>query len=321
MVVDGAVDDPISLADSLTVGLLAGLQEASGERLSGIAARTSQSIPALNAYLEGEEEFRATRYGRAREAFERAVEEDETFALAHYRRSISALLDLRFAEARLSAKWSVRHSGRLTGRDRRLLEAWNALLEGEAELAERRYLEILRDYPDEVEAHFGLGEVRVYYHPVRGLSPTAARVHFEDVLRLNPGYGQARFHLLELATSERDVAAFDTLFAGVDPESDQALAWEAVRAFWLGSRAEQRVIEERIRRADPTVAGLAVGRVAAHLQDYSAAERLAGLLTSNDRDSDTRAAAQLLVAMMRFAQGRWRGGMEALTLARQLDPA
>lgn len=321
VVVDGSSEDPISLADSLIVGLLAGVQEASGERLLGIAARTSQAIPALEAYLEGEEEFRATRYGRAKEAFERAIEEDETFALAHYRRSISALLDLKFSEARLAADRAVRYSGRLTGRDRRLLAAWNNLMEGEAEAAEREYLRILRDYPDEVEAHFGLGQARIFYGPSRGISPTVARENFEDVLRLNPSYGQARFHLMELAASRRDIVAFDSLFLGIDPESDQALSWEAVRAFWTGGEREQEEVRRRLLRADPLVAGLGVARVAAHLQDFPAAEGLAEVLTGADRDADTRAAAQILIAMIRFARGRWQGGMEALTLARQFDPA
>ena len=322
VVVDGSSADPISLADSLTLGLLAGIQETRGEHLSGIAALTTQSIPALNAFLIGEEEFRATRYGRAEEAFERAVREDPTFALAHYRRSISALQDLDFDVARLSAERAVRNSHRLTGRDRELLTAWNSLMEGEAEESERQYLRILRDYPDEVEAHFGLGEARVYFHPVRGLSPTQAKTNFEDVLRLNPGYGQARFHLLELATARRDSTAFDTLFSSVDSLSDQALAWETVRAFWAdGNTEEQRAIEERLREAAPLVAGLAVARVAAHLQDYPTAERLAGLLAGNDRDAETRAAAQILIAMMRFAQGGWQSGMDALDVARRFDPA
>jgi len=321
VVVDGRADDPMALADSLTIRLLGGLQEVQGERLSGIAARTSPSIPALNAYLDGEDAFRATRYGRAREAFQEAVEEDEDFTLAHYRRSISALMDLRFAEARLSAERAVQSAGRLSPRDRRLVEAWDALMAGEAEAAERGYLEILGDYPDEVEALFGLGEVRIFYNPARGLSPEAARGPLEQALGLNPGLGQARFHLLELAVRRGDTLGFDTLYPGVDPASDQALVWETVRAFWRSGEAERRAAEARLRNADPVVVGLAAARVAAHVQDYRAAERLAGLLSGPDRDAESRAAAGILMAMMRFARGAWEDGMRALAEASELDPA
>jgi tetratricopeptide (TPR) repeat protein len=80
-------------------------------------------------------------------------------------------------------------------------------------------------------------------------------------------------------------------------------------------------VEEELLRAHPVVAGLAVARVAANLQDYPQAERLAGLLAGSDRDRATRAGAHILTALMRFAQGKWSGGMEALATASRFDPA
>ena len=46
---------------------------------------TTQSFPALKAYLEGESEFRAGRFANALEAFQRATATDQSFALVYYR--------------------------------------------------------------------------------------------------------------------------------------------------------------------------------------------------------------------------------------------
>jgi hypothetical protein len=140
-------------------------------------------------------------------------------------------------------------------------------------------------------------------------------------LDLNPSFGEARFHLLELAARDRNRAGFDSLLTGVSEASDQRLAWDAVRAFWYGTPEDQRRISSRLRVANPVSAGLAVARVAAFLRNHEAAESLASLLTGPDRDDDTRCAAHLLSAMTRFARGRWEDGMDSLERAAEFNEA
>jgi DNA-binding SARP family transcriptional activator/tRNA A-37 threonylcarbamoyl transferase component Bud32 len=319
--VAGGSGNLVALAEDLAEKLLPFLDIPAVERLSGIAAVTSDSVSARDAYLRGEEGFRATRYAEAYDSFHEAVEVDPTFALAHYRKSLVAVMILRFDEAERSAVAAMEHRYRLDTRERRLVEAWAALVRGSAQEAQRLYRSILDKYPDEVEALFGLGTAQVYFNPILGNSTAEAEAQFRRVLELSPNFGQARFHLLEFATRRRDQPAFDSLKAGVDPGSDQALAWDAVRAFWLGGREDQQRIENRMLRVGPVEAGLAVGRVAAFLQDHQAAEELATLLTGPGQDEETRTAAPFLVAMTRFAQGRWTDGMASLDLAGEFSPA
>lgn len=314
--------DLSGLITELAQRLLPHLPVPPGQRLSGIASFTSDSEGALEAYLRGEAQLLSTRYLEAFDSFDDAVREDPSFALAHYRKSLAAVMILRFDEAALSADRAEDHANRLKDRERRLVDAWGLLIDGASNEAERRFQTILADYRDEVEAHFGLGTSRVYFNPTMGKPVGEAEAQFRDVLRLQPGFGQAIFHLLEFAASRRDTLAFDTLLARVDSTSDQALAWDAVRAFWLGGPEEQGQIEERITlSSDPLEAGLAVGRVAAFLHDFRSAERLASVLVTASQDEETIAAAHLLLAMARLAQGRWDAGMVALDDAGRFSPA
>jgi tetratricopeptide (TPR) repeat protein len=318
---EGSSGEPETLSDDLSRELLGVLGVASGEQLVETAARTTDSLSALRAWWQGEEEFRATRYDEAFESFTRATDIDPTFALAHWRRSLTGVLTLRFPEAHSAAAEAVEYQSDLIQRERSLVQAWEALLQGDAERARILYESVLLRHPNEAEAHFGLGEVEAYFNSIMGLPTSSPGAHFRRVLELNPSFGEARFHLLELATRDRNRAGFDSLLTGVPEDSDQRLAWDAVRAFWYGTPEDQRRISSRLRAAYPVPAGLAVARVAAFLQDHEAAERLASLLTGPDRDPDTRCAAHLLTAMTWFARGRWSDGMESLDHAAVFNEA
>ncbi len=318
---EGASGGPQILSDALSRELLGVLGVASGERLVETAARTTDSLSALRAWWQGEEEFRATRYDEAFGSFTAATNIDPTFALAHWRRSLTGVLTLRFPEAHSAARNAVEYQSDLNQRERSLVRAWEALLRGDAEVARGMYESVLLDHPNEAEAHFGLGEVETYFDPIMGFSTSSPGAHFHRVLELNPSFGEARFHLLELAARNRNRAEFDSLLTGVPEASDQRLAWDAVRAFWYGTPEDQRRISSRLRGADPVPAGLAVARVAAFLRNHEAAEGLASLLTGPDRDDDTRCAAHLLSAMTRFARGRWDDGMDSLERAAEFNEA
>lgn len=319
--VEGSPEDLRYLSDRLALQLLGYLQVASGDLLGATAALTTDSLSALNAWDRGETEFRATRYEEAFDAFSRAVSIDPTFALAHWRRSVAAVLTLRFPEAHIAADRADEYRNRLSTKDQNLVRAWKALLSGDADRAKSLYLYVLQDHPDAAEAHFGLGEAQIYLNPTLGLHTDSAAFHFRKVLEYYPDFGEAVFHLLEIATRERDRDQFEGLLQDVPGDSDQSLAWRAVRAFWFGIPEEQSQIKNLVGGADPVPAGLAVARVAAFLQDFAAAEELATLLTTSDRDPDTRCAAYLLTAMTRLARGQWTAGMESLNQAARFNEA
>jgi TolB-like protein len=84
--IEGSPDDLFQLVDRISIeaiDAILGQQQDALQTLS-VATVTTNSIPALKAYLEGEVSYRRSDFEGAREAYERAIQEDSTFALAHY---------------------------------------------------------------------------------------------------------------------------------------------------------------------------------------------------------------------------------------------
>ena len=124
--VAGEESEIFAMVDRLARGLVASRYQAEGERLSRLAATTTGSMPALRAYLSGEAAFRAGAFDRAVEEFRQATERDTTFALAWYRLAVAEEWSLDLAAAQEAGSRAVRHGGRLAGRERLPLGAWQA---------------------------------------------------------------------------------------------------------------------------------------------------------------------------------------------------
>ncbi len=311
------VDSLFSLVDALATQLLAAR---GADPLSGVAARTTSSLEAFKAFQDGAEAFRATRYEEATGALRRAVELDPTYALAHYRLSAAAQWAFDFQLARVAIRSAQRHAARLPDRERALVGAWAAFLEGEPERAERAYEALVAQLPGDAEAWAGLGEVLVHYNPIRGRSSEEALAPLRRAVALDPGVGEARFHLLEFAAAGGDRAAFDSLFAPVDSTSDQAAAWRAVRAFAWGDAEDRARASGELSRGDPIAYGVALGRVAANLGDLDAAARLGDIEDPPLDTPELLAAGRLLRASIEAARGRPDAARRLLEAAERAEP-
>ena len=73
------------LSDSLTVAVLRELGHSRRIDMARVTASPTTSLPALKAYLQGEQFYRATLWDSAQARFERAISLDSTFALAYHR--------------------------------------------------------------------------------------------------------------------------------------------------------------------------------------------------------------------------------------------
>lgn len=322
--VEGEPAELFDLVDRLTRQLLVGYPDRAPDRLTGLAALTTSSLPALKAYLEGVTHYRAARYDDAFAAFERAARQDSTFALAHYQLSNTALWAAHggWDTVLNSSRRAVRHDARLTPHARLLVEAYQAFRAGELDRAERLYRATVADYPNDVEAWYQLGDVLFHGNASRGRSMTESRAPFERVLALEPEHRGALVHLMRVALFEgrRDeaVALLDRTTPLTQPAERPEL--EALRAYVTGDRAAQERAFAALRMAPEELVRVTAMRVALFLGDYRTSERIARLLVDPARNTDFRVAGHLFLADLALARGRRRAAHAQLDSAGRLDP-
>jgi tetratricopeptide (TPR) repeat protein len=186
---EGPASDVFGVIDELASRLLAS-RGRHASRLIETAAITTRSVEALKAFVSAEQ---ALRQGpqfvdSAIAGFARATEVDSTFALAYYRQAVAADWNGRRAVAARASRQALAHAERLADKDRRLLAAYAAFRSGNVEEAERSYRELIRDYPDDLEAQFQLADLMVAYNPLRGRPLDEPRQIFERILAYDPGF-------------------------------------------------------------------------------------------------------------------------------------
>lgn len=294
------------VVDALTRALVAGWPEAAGGRLGQIAARTTASLTALRAWLTAEQDLRLGRVLAAGTGFGTAAEADPSFALAHYRQAAAAAASAWIGPAREASTRAMAHRGRLSERDRLLVEAQDAWLTGRLDEAERRYAAAVGGWPEDADAWFLLGDLLFHGNPYRGRSIREARAPLERALALDSRRVSALGKLARLAALERrteDVAALAARIQALSPDQDQALAVRALRAYTVGSRAEQDAIAAALGEARALTVGIAFSDVAVYGPSLEQATQLGRALAGVARSGELRALVHLMLAHLAAATG------------------
>ncbi|UCC84336.1 MAG: hypothetical protein JSW46_05240 [Gemmatimonadota bacterium] len=321
--VPGSETDIHELVNELTRGLVADLTGGPGDRLVDLAVRTTRSVPALKAYLEGQVALGHVELNAALEAFGAAVELDSGFVLARYKLAVTTAWEGSGLEARILADRALRDSAMLPPRERRLLVGLHALVTGDIETAEEAYSAVLGEYPDEVEANYMLGETLFHLSSYRGRSMQLARVPLERALSVNPEDVVTLHHLAALAVKRRDLAEADSLVhraLAADPAPWFAVALHVMRA---------------LASDDPTLRSAAEGELASveTLGLYGSAMVATSIfhqprearwvvesLTAAERPAQVRAAGHAIIAYLDVAGGRWSRAEQELLEVDRLYP-
>lgn len=188
VVVEGTTSDLFSIIDRLSAQLLAATRKGQDARLSQAAALTTNSLPALRKYLQGEDFYRKTQYDSAVAQFSEAVTIDSTFALAYYRQALAHGGQGAFLQTRAALEKGLRHSTRLTARDQSLMNALRDFLDGRYEEAEARYKALLQEYPGDLEATFSLAELYYVANGTRGRSAKEGKALVAQVEAADPEF-------------------------------------------------------------------------------------------------------------------------------------
>lgn len=310
----------LPLADTLALQLMK--LTVARTRLESVPldALTTASLPALSAYFDGEAELEAGHYGAATDALRRATQVDPSFAYAFYRLSVAAEWDGEARLAQEAAAEAAALADRLPSEKRRVLEAMRAWRAGDADEAERRWKQAIREDESDAEAWFGLAEVLFHENPLRGRSVTAARTALERAVALDSSNAEALVHLARIASLEGRTGEADRLVkrARRAVPSAQGEELRALRAFGVGDRPG----------IDGTELGLPSGggdqpsalSVAIYLDDLDGTEAWAKALLRRDASVDTRAMGHRVLAQTAVARGQMERAGRELDVSTALDP-
>jgi serine/threonine-protein kinase len=205
--VAGRADSLGFLIDRLTSELLA--REA-GEATQRVAELTSTALPALRAYLQGQAAYRRGRYRQAVDWFDRALEQDSSFALAALGLVSAGVWegpDVFISAFRIASRLQKR----LSPRDRVLLAAFVGPHYGapypfvEQIAGWERAAEVLRDSP---ETWYQLGDVLFHRTPGSGAGWPLQRAAaaFRRAIELDSSFAAPLDHLVEIAVLAGDTA-------------------------------------------------------------------------------------------------------------------
>ena len=320
----GRESDLFELVDDLVRQLLAGRSSRPVERLARLAALTTESLPALKAWLAGERAFRLGKYFEAIDAFRHAGALDDSFALAHYRLASVLAASALIVPAREATDRAWRHRERLSERDRLLLEAQHAWLWGRSAEAERAYGTLVALHPGDAEAWFLLGDVVYHRRPFQGGSSTEAREPFERALTLDPAQLPSLLHLVRidaLAGSLDRIEARIARALQLSPDGDQAFGMRALRAWALGRGAEQEELLELLAVARAYPAGIALANIALYARDLGGAERFAAAFLAAARAPELKALVHSFAAHILLGRGRRHAALEQVAAASQHEAA
>lgn len=237
--VDGSADSVLQLVDQLSLELVRDIWRSTEPvpslRVSGL---TTTSLAAMREYLTGEQFYRRSAWDSAQAAFGRAVEQDSTFALAHYRLAMALGWQGGYGTPRATAASAAaaRFANRLPQRERTLVGAYRLFSQGKLAAADsmRAYVAL---HPLDADGWYLLGESQYHTRHLTGLGAAALRDPFDRVLALDSTLTPAAIHPLEITIASRDSVNFRrylaVMKASADPE--EAASYElAGDMVWRG---------------------------------------------------------------------------------------
>ncbi len=322
------VDNMDRLADSLTLALLRELGRVRPVGTVRHSALGTRSFPAVKAFLQGEQYYRRAVWDSALAWYERAAEEDSTFALA-LQRIGHALGWQRVGTDSLSIAYHLRAGGfnrGLAPRDSLLIVADSLMGVMFGYVADAAYYqhsqravaaleEASRRYPDDPEVWYALGDFGFHFaRPVD--TPERVLSAFDRAIALDSSFAPAYIHQLRLAVDGGDPAAarrYAQLYLAQGPtDVERAGVRLALQLLDPGTAASAET--QRMLDAAPPTTLSSVRTTIAHLPDSEETLiRVARVAASRPRDPVFGAAlSRLRLAQALALRGHVR---EAYSLA------
>jgi tetratricopeptide (TPR) repeat protein len=283
-----------------------------------LAAMTTSSLAAFREYVEGVDcmshpSEAAGHNGPARCAafFQRALDQDPAFALAHYQ--LAYLMSAEGAgqpEVRAHVDAALRSLQRLSRRDAAIVLAWKAHLDGRDEEALSGYGRILAEHPDDRQVLFLAGDLLYHRGDWAGAAP-----YFKRVRELDPGAEWPLEHLarcLAITGRTAELRGLSSDLTGpAAPSTSRRLAIKVL--VWLGDApAAVALARQNVGAASsPSARHDLVGALVAAGQ-FDEAEEITRALLADDPGNPVRGAQQMRLLAILAAQGRFASAWRLL---------
>jgi len=201
--VTGPADDVAGLTDAATLALLRQVWQRGTPPAPQLAAITTRSVPALRAYLQGEQALARAEFDEAVRAFDRAFAADSHFWFAFWRSLYPR--DYEGTPPDSAALVAlVAHRRELPEADRLMIEARFLAHTMSEELAVWR--DVTRRFPNYWPAWYDYGNYMVHWTPYLGTTYDDSRAALERTVALNPRFAPAWEHLSWIVVAQRDTA-------------------------------------------------------------------------------------------------------------------
>jgi tetratricopeptide (TPR) repeat protein len=128
-----------------------------------VADLTTGNLEAYQHYFRGDQLKEAIRYDAAIDEYRKAIAIDPGFALAHYRIAyLGKFTGLDDASRRKEMDAALAHADRVPEKERTLIGAWSAIMDGRAAEAHAIYARAVETYPQDKEVLFMAGDQFVH---------------------------------------------------------------------------------------------------------------------------------------------------------------
>ena len=161
------------------------------QNAQNVADVTTVSLEAYKHFFEGDRYMNDLDFARAAKEFEKALDLDSTFALAHYKLAYTQWWSRhQLDDAEDHVRLAMELIDRIPQKEQFLVRALNASLEDgfDAQLPYLRAMQKL--YPDDKEMLFSIGDISFHIEEY-----DTAQVYFERVLELDPEFERSLQHL------------------------------------------------------------------------------------------------------------------------------
>jgi serine/threonine protein kinase/tetratricopeptide (TPR) repeat protein len=318
------------LADSLTVRLLRELGRTRRIEVFRTASVGSTSLPALKAFLQGEQWFRRAAWDSAVVSYERAIALDSTFPLALRRLgqvwgwqhtafdSLSNALRLRAG--------ALNHG--LAPRDSLLVTADSlfASLYSTVPLVEWASIgrvhavarELTQRYPDDFESWYVLGEAHYHFGSSLGSTPRQALEAFDRAIANDSSFAPAYIHPIALALwldGPEEGGRYAREYLRLAPTDVSASGIELAEQIIEATRARPTEIARLLRDASPSAlidAWLAVRHAADSTESDIAVARALAAAPAGDARWLSRAERERRLGTSLLYRGHVRDAVRIL---------